>query len=69
MQLCITVIVVNRSFMNVTHFCRVHTGSQGVTGGHGGSRGVTGVAGEKETKPELNGEVKKTKTIPVNPFH
>lgn len=59
MQLCITVIVVNRSFMNVTHFCRVHTGSQG----------VTGVAGEKETKPELNGEVKKTKTIPVNPFH
>lgn len=66
MQLCITVIVVNRSFMNVTHFCRVHTGSQGVTGG---SRGVTGVAGEKETKPELNGEVKKTKTIPVNPFH
>lgn len=44
-------------------------GSHGVTGGHGGSRGVTGVAGEKETKPELNGEVKKTKTIPVNPFH
>lgn len=64
MQLCITVIVVNHSFMNVTHFCRVHTGSQGR-----GSRGVTWVAGEKETKPELNGEVKKTKTIPVNPFH
>lgn len=30
-----------------------------------GSQGSQGVAGEKETKPELNGEVKKTKTIPV----
>lgn len=58
--------MVNRSFMNVTHFCRVHTGSHGVTWGHRGSQGV---AGEKETKPELNGEVKKTKTIPVNPFY
>lgn len=41
-------------------------GSHGVTWGHRGSQGV---AGEKETKPELNGEVKKTKTIPVNPFY